>query len=384
VTVHRDRVIAGTGQRGLVRADCGLERARADTMAVVSRILVLLVGLAGCERVLGIDHFGVADGGAPADTPPDGPICFTGLVKSCLQPTMTSVEIFGSIDTSSDARCAMFTQTNGPELCIISGDTVTVSGATTVVGARPLVLEAATTLQVDATLDASTVTGGQIGAAAQAISCASDAPLGKNGAGGGSFGSVGGDGGTGSPAGPVITPTIVRGGCAGGGDGFFVIGGDAGGAVYLQAGMRIAISSTGAVFASGAGGVAGGGQSGAGGGGSGGMIGLDAPTIDVVGIVAANGGGGGKGGDANAGSVPGESGHDGSTLQYSTPASGGTQGATGGGRGGDGAAAELVAQGGVGAIANGAGGGGGGGGAGVVWVHGSIAGGQISPAPSLH
>jgi hypothetical protein len=352
----------------------------------------------------------------------DGRVCFgQGLVQVCLDsapgPAVTLPGAMNPLDTTVDGNCTKIVpQTSGPELCVIAGTTVTVSGSFAAIGARPLVLIGAETIIVSGTLDVSSkIAGGsRKGAGANDLGCTAGGN-GKNDAGGGgggaggSFGTVGGTGGSGdlndnglpvgvatggAPGATQTTPVVLRGGCKGsaGGAGADVdvgitggVGGDGGGAVYLIAGNMITISGSGNVFASGAGGSvnagAGGFEQGAGGGGSGGMIGLDAPAIQVQGRIAANGGAGAGGGANNGGALGG----DGTTTMWDKRAIGGAGDTTpgAGGDAGDGGAgstfnATTNLTGGSGDAA----GGGAAGGLGLVWTYGTVTGGTtISPVP---
>lgn len=364
----------------------------------------------------------VPDDTAPPQPPTDAaPPCFnTGLLgKLCLLAVPgADVTLSTPINTSTIATCTQTlsqagSPTASPELCVITGKTITVQGTVNVTGSRALVLVAMTTLSVPAgaALDASSATASpqRMGAGANLGPC--DAPSrpqdsagGAGAAAGGSLSTQGSDGGDGNVGGnPLSTakggnagkiqqaPTLLRGGCPGGKGGNSAMmnggaGGNGGGALYLLAGSSITIA--GDVFASGGGGDGGGAESGGGGGGTGGMIVLDAPvvatgaSITITGRIAANGGAGASGGGGQAGGSPGR---DGTTTSWSTAAAGGGGAGTGGG-GGPGTAVNATnpANGGNSA----GGGGGGGGGLGVVTIYGTVSGGvdgkTISPAPTVH
>jgi hypothetical protein len=305
----------------------------------------------GCSKLLGIGSFGFADGGGgitgdvatTGDGGHTGPTadarqCFGSLAQLCLtSPPSGNVVIAAAIDTSSDPRCATVAQPTGPELCVISGGAVQVTGTVATSGARPLVVVAGSTLTISGTLDASSTVAGAVGAGADPAECSAPTPpaAGTGGGGpGGSFGAVGGAGGDsqfgGSSLPAAAQPlSYVRGGCAGSDgtvDARFGLGGAGGvagrggGAIYLVAGTQIGIS--GSVFASGAGGSTGGGYSGGGGGGTGGMIAIEAPTVDLSGATIAANGGGGAGGDSALG--PAGPGADGTTTTPNAAASGGS------------------------------------------------------------
>jgi hypothetical protein len=341
---------------------------------------------------------------------PDAQLCFgSGLVKVCLSSAPNRALSYPAgtlLDTTGSANCTQtMAQVGGPELCIIAGTTVTIGDTLTVIGSRALVLVATDSLTVSGALDVSSTGGGRRGAGANQGNCANpsvgaDDTGGAGGGGGAGLGTVGGTGGTGDlndngpPAGQGRggvagaageALTVLRGGCRGGDGGAGDMqhrspGGDGGGAVYLIAGNAIHIS--GDVFTSGAGGGATAGalgaEQGGGGGGAGGMIGLDAPSLEILGRVVANGGAGGGGG----GIVGGSPGGDGTTTNWNAPATAGVGGGSiPGGNGAPGTA--IGATGNVDGSSNDGGAGGGAGGLGIIVVHGVISGGtKMSPAPT--
>jgi len=361
-----------------------------------------------------LDSGNLAQGDAFGDAHP----CFGTLVPICLSAIPAkpiSVTAATSLDTSQQNTCTeVIAQPTGPDLCVIAGAAITISGPVTVTGSRPLALVSTDTITLSAagTLDVSSTVGTtphRSGAGANPVACGT-AGLGTSDAGGagggagGSFGTRGGNGGTGdrnsngdppgaAPGGTSVVPAaakVLRGGCPGGsggaGDSFADhrggAGGDGGGAVYLFASRFITID--GAVFASGAGGQsvpnASGSEQGGGGGGSGGMITLEAPIVAVAGVLVANGGAGGGGGARSTGGTPGA---DGTTASWATRAAAGIGGVDpGGGVGGNGAAGSSVSPLDIldGHSSDG-GGGGGAGGAGVIWISGVLSGGtKVSPA----
>jgi hypothetical protein len=345
------------------------------------RALLVVTMLAGCNQILGIGTFELGDGGGRGDdgggdSPDAAPLCGGTLASICVPGPTGPLDLqTDPFDTASDPRCTVVTQTTGPELCVVAGTSVTISGTTHVIGARPLVVIAASTLTIAGTLDASSVrVGPRIGAGADASQCLPGTPptVAIAGGAGGSFGALGGNGGFQGTAGAIQSVMNVRGGCPS----QMAQGprpAHGGGAIYLIAGSTISIA--GGVFASGEGGsgAAAGASAGSSGGGSGGLVALEAPTITVSGTVAANGGGGAGGSTAGLAGAPGG---DGTTTAYSTRASGGVSGGAGGAGGALGT--PTGANGGASI-----GGGGGGGGCGVVWVKGAISGSQISPAPTI-
>ncbi len=349
---------------------------------------------------------------AAPDAPPDTQLVITsdarfclgsGLIQVCLDAEPTTTTALSGVLSTQDAGCLVVTQADGLEVCVLPHRVITVAGAITVTGTRPLVLFASQTITVSSGgIDVSSERNpARVGAGADWAGCPSESTVaadnvgGGGGGGGGSFGIAGGTGGIGNfqqavqaPGGmppAAQTPADVRGGCPGGNGGNGTsansrgIAGHSGGALYLLAGTLITVN--GALLANGEGGGGGGDDGGGAGGGTGGLIGLEAPTITVSALVAANGGGGGEGGDDNVtGGDAGNPGADG-IATTTMPAAGGSGLPAVAGDGGDGAVAALPA--GPGANQQ-AGGGGGGGATGVIYVKGALSGGMFSPAASLH
>ncbi|MDB4954798.1 MAG: hypothetical protein JWO36_2367 [Myxococcales bacterium] len=403
---------------------------------------VLLALVAGCSFSAGnagsgdahlsdaTDATDATDGRIVDDAPIDAPnMCFGTTVHVCLTtlPTGPRALPASPFDTGGTSCDQIVTQTNGPDLCVLAGTTISVSSAFVAIGSRPLVLVATDSLTVSNTLDvSSTIQPRRKGAGANANGCVSTGMVGTSdmggggGGAGGSFGTVGGNGGIGDtnnnfpPAGvapggvaaAAQTPQHLRGGCPGGkgGDGDDPgmnpnaspggPAGDSGGAVALIAHNSITIP--GGVYASGAGGEAtpglsgsnncgltnGGFEQGGGGAGAGGMIVIDAPAITIAGRVVANGGAGAGGGGCQGGT----SGGDGTTASWNARAAAGTGGANAGGNAGNGAQGTAIGMTtNLNGADNGAGAGGGAGGLGVVWIEGALTGGtMMSPAPSAH
>jgi hypothetical protein len=349
---------------------------------------------------------GICVGDEPVPGEAGGELCYgTGLVKPCFPTAPTDVvTLTSSIDTGSSMCSTTVTAAN--DLCVIAGSTIQVPANMTigVTGAKPLVLVATAIVEISGTLDAASHNGAtngfptaQVGAGSNPGGCNMGTPAAAansgGGGAGGSFGGVGGNGGngvgaaaTGGMAGPMLTPTVLRGGCPGqdGINGTFGTGGHGGGAVYLIAGTEIRISGT--LNASGEGGLRGNaGGAGAGGGGSGGMIGLDSPMITNSGTVFANGGSGGQGsGQMTAGST----GPEPTGAGQAAPATSGCSICGEGGRGGARTMAAGNGQNGDSINVGGGntfygGGGGGGGSIGVIKVYGGgTLMGQRSPDPS--
>ncbi len=336
------------------------------------------------------------DGGI--DTPP-GATCYgdqqNGLVKPCFASPLTEdIMLSGNVNTDDGSPQCSTMVSNAAGVCVIAGGTITINGQVNAIGSRPLVLVAATRIDVMARLDAAshrnlaapfqTV---QIGAGSDPTGeCTAGTGPTNGGGAGGSLVATGGTGGgaTGTTGGgmPGATRavTTLRGGCRGqdGAGGNSGTGGHGGGALYLIAETSIVVNAP--INASGEGARGGANtRGGGGGGGSGGMIGLDSPEIMNMSFVFANGASGGEGsGDSN----PGDPGPEPNSAAASPPAAGGSGG--GGDSGGGGAGMGGMANGGNGnnGGATGGGGGGGGGGAGIIRVFRGQLTGSVSPTPS--
>ncbi|HEY0251436.1 MAG TPA: hypothetical protein VGC41_07900, partial [Kofleriaceae bacterium] len=270
----------------------------------------------------------------------------------------------------TDTACMELSPANDA-VCVIGGKTAKFTGTFIAFGSRPLVVLSLTTIDVGGELSVSS-TSVRRGAGSDPANagCTGTDPTADGGGGyGGSFGSVGGNGpgATDGAAGPIITPTTLRGGCPGGAGKPASIAqlGHGGGAVALIA--CTSISVLGSVDAAGEGGGGGAATNGGYGGGAGGMIVFNTPTltVDTTTHIYANGGGGGGGGASMV-----AFGGTGKTAVDETD--GGAFGGGGGGTGGDGGKGDSVLGGhdlldgraGTGGGANG----GGGGGMGVITV----------------
>lgn len=307
----------------------------------------------------------------------------------------------GKMNTTINVTAMVMTQTDGPDVMVMSVNNFTLEAGATldINGTRPLVIAVAGTATIagDIDVDAFLTTpgpGGYIGitdpyCAAAAVGDSGSAGTPAEGGGGGGMGGDGGNGGNigNGPGLAIAIPASVRGGCSGGlgGAGTGATQGSrgaGGGAIQITASTAITVTADASIGAGGGGG--GGGRlayGGGGGGGAGGFIGLDAPTVTVAGVLAANGGGGGGGAsDVTIGSA-------GSTGNTSaTAALGGLGGSPSNvgacPRGGSGAAGGTL----TGAVGNSSacGGGGGGGGAGyiLIWSTGTTVTGTVSP-PAL-
>jgi hypothetical protein len=226
------------------------------------------------------------------------------------------------LDTTNDTSCRPVIQSTGEPVCVIAAASIAIPNALVVRGSRPLVLISGDTITISAIVDASS-TQIRSGAGSQGNNdCGTNgngdsATNGGAGGAGGTFGYRGGfPQGGGSVAGSahaseLVVPLVdVRGGCSGATAGLSTTtggtrarGGTGGGALYLIAGSRIDVTTSGVINASGAGGGGGPIRGGGGGGGAGGLIALDAPTVAVSGQLFARGGSGGSGGsDMTAGS----------------------------------------------------------------------------------
>ncbi len=348
------------------------------------------------------DPDGATDGTAPDSPPPvhdadhvpsDVDAAFAGTADVTLADatidTGTSGMPTSSVQLPNGARFVVTPQDGGgPELAVLEVGSLNVTGTLRVIGGRPLVVVAATTITVDV-IDASAVADapgaggagprqGSGGGGDGGVSGSADA-----GGGGGGFGTAGAAGqssgaatGAAGPAYGSAMLTTLEGGSGGGRSApacQFVRPGAGGGAIQLSADTSITI--TGSVRANGGGGAGGidcnnTGTSGAGGG-SGGAIYLQAPSIAGAGLLLAQGGGGGGGSDVSQQTF-GQSGDDGPDTIAA--ASGGSATGTGvngedntGGAGGyrDADPPALTALSG----SNSGNGGGGGGGVGRIAIH---------------
>jgi hypothetical protein len=330
---------------------------------------------------------------ARVDTPPNATCYGSGLFVECYPPNVPPTNgdaPVGQIDTSDSTKCTrVVQQTNGPELCLRTAKSITISGYVRFKGSRPVVLLATDTITVTSTgtLDVSSfradvAAGGNTGTCNNVGNGNADtspsAVAGAGGGGGGGFGTPGGTGGSsdasGGAAGGTTALTLIRGGCRGGRGGTSSSGaggegGNGGGAVYLIAGGSITVAGT--IKANGSGGSGGPNKAGGGGGGSGGLIAFDTPVLMVTGTVYANGGGGGEGG---GGGQTGEHGSD--PTSYNSRASGGNNLSNGGDGGGGSTFANAGMTGGT--AGNGAGGGGGGAGR-IKIFQASVPAGKLSP-----
>lgn len=364
--------------------------------------LVVALSVAGCRQVLGIEPPSTAASGVDASgtdasgadaAASDGPhqFCYgaAGYQLCFATPPTGDVVLTGSnnkISTNTFTACTAAPTSWGsaqPDVCMIAADTIELTTSLRVTGTKPLVLVAATSIDIAATLDLSNNGAGSAQPQCATINGYSDTSTSNTGGGGagGSLKTQGGAGGYGSGYGvpcPAETNHVpLRGGMAGGGGGDYEAnngggtGGLGGGAVFLAAGSAITVD--GVINVSGGGGAGGTYYGGGGAGGAGGMVALAAPLLSVGGIIMANGGGGGTPGINDAATGYGAS------PSVSSPLDGGSGGTMDQGSGsqpsgghGCGAAAP--------AVAGASGTAGGGGGCGFVLVSGTVTGGtSISP-----
>lgn len=370
-------------------------------MRTLGFALASVVAVSGCNTILGIDDLSLRDGGTPIDGKDPATNCYGGLVRACFTSVPSAALVLAdTIDTGTDPRCTVVTQSAGPDVCAIAGTSITMAGDTVVTGPRALMLVSLGPITVSKKLDASSNTAAnRAGPASNSVLC--DAAVSGNpgngggggGGAGGTFISMGGGGGAGNGTGGGLTTNanapqqamVLRGGCPGGQGGSNVggaggtggAGGNGGGAVYLF-GSSIVITAE--LRASGGGGhhalpV----DAGGGGGGSGGMLVLEAPQITVMapgGQIVAHGAGGGEGSHDPPAGGDGRDDRD----WMSIPSGG--SGVAEAGNGGNGAFGSTAAtNGSTGGGGGAAGGGGGGGGTGAVRFRGQLGGVQISPPP---
>ena len=342
------------------------------------------------------------------DAPPSANArCFQqAFVPICLDPAPTNdLMLDGDINTTTDATCSLIQIQTGtaPDVCVIAAKTITIQAGHVLraTGKRPLALVATDSIDVEGTIDVSSIHGQPRGAGGDTGSCmvadnggsvssTGGVDGGAGGAAGASFKAVtGGMGGNGDLASggkttaPVSSGDRLRGGCSGGRGGLIGtdvvsggIAGHGGGAIYLLS-DKIQIGAMATINASGAGGSAPKARGGGGGGGSGGMIAVESTistTIMMGAKLYAIGGGGSSGGSNASPGVPG--------LEATGPMDTGTAvDNKGGGNGGAGAIGNGHDGGNFNAQLCG-GGGGGGGGVRICWHGSAIASNpNIQPSP---
>jgi len=381
-------------------------------------VWLLALAASGCRAILGIDEPTVIDGGgdAPAFCASWHPALFTPCSLGAPMPALalapgqyrydtttaggTLFELRPGVAPTALRESALTLRlADDSEIAVLSVDSLGVAaGATlTVVGRKPLLVVSWSTIAITGAIDAGShivltdaarhIAGTDMPGAGANVACGGNTGRtgddandlgGSGGGGGGGFQGTGGSGqlggNPGAPGGtggaPAPTP-LLRGGCPGGTSGAAgtsavqpaspgsrAVGGAGGGAIRLAAYDSIMVA--GSINAGGAGGAGAPLNSacGGGGGGAGGYLGLEAPTVAILGALTANGGGGGGGGGAND---FGNEGTDGKVDR--TAAAGGPASTSGCGRpGGAGSVAALL-DGTNAATRSACGGGGGGGGA---------------------
>jgi hypothetical protein len=348
-----------------------------------------------CQTATGVCD-GELDGGIDGDPNVDARTCFgveaVPFHEMCIpmgQDLAPMVTLPSMIQTGGvSADCTYVDQADPgrmkPALCVIAADRITIDNTVRVIGTRPLVLLARTSLSITATgiLDVAGHAADNTspaGANEPACSQLAGGPVvGSSGAGGGPGGTFRSQGGAGGPNGggvvvsaPAVSggPLLLRGGCRGGNGGVNGtanggISGHSGGVVYL---LSPSFDIAGTINASGGAGR-GSAASGAGGagGGSGGMILLwstKAITLASTAQIFAVGGGGGSGGPNGGTGAAGDDPDGPTSPATSTPVGGGP------GAGGSGSLGAPGNAGTGGIVASGPnGGGGGGGGVGYIGV----------------
>jgi hypothetical protein len=315
----------------------------------------LLLALTGCSfepgRLTGEGDGGVVptgDGGGTGDDvstmptpltvshvdPADAAPGTAALALTANATIDTNARVISGVTLPAGVTFDHVAQPNGPELAVLRVGSFDIAEAVQirVTGSRPLVVIAATTINVTGMLDAGArraVPGAGGGPHDQphtgrGVPGANDGGAGNSGGVGDSGGSGGGHGtvgaGGGGGGGPIGDPKITIAGPAGGaahgtpelavlrGGGAGGVGspcmtepgGSGGGAIQLSAFEMITVDGT--IHVGGGGGGRGyrcpttGGSGG--GGGAGGAIFLEANAITLGGTLAANGGGGGSGADS--------------------------------------------------------------------------------------
>jgi len=366
-------------------------------------------GASGCpmpdgEVIVGEDAD--IDMGPPADAR----LCYgTATFSFCLTGPAQSPLMFmnaSAFDTSPNASLSpaclsaqptdWTTTNNNPDACFLVGTSITIDGALSVSGSRPLVLVSASTITINANLDGASHRDGtdSTGPGAPFSGCPSytvmpaGAGNGGGGGAGGSFMKLGGVGGTGDMTGNAggapttgagTNPFVLRAGCngqAGAGNNSGSTG-KGGGAIYLVASDSITVATGVMINVSGGGGGLPGRDDGGSGGGAGGMLLLDAPVINSTGAFFFANGGGGSSGATNTGSGSATDG-----LDPASATAGGVGGPAPNGAGSGGTGWKHAdTAGGAGMPSTTAQFGGGGGGGGGGWIQANVATGATSSPP---
>ena len=259
----------------------------------------------------------------------------------------------GTIDPGLDGTCsAIVTQTNGPDICVVRADTISIASTVTVVGPtgsepnRAIAFVADHDLVMSGTLDLSahgtahgpgggTLISGVPGTATSGGGGAGAFTTGGNGAN-----DTNGNGGAGGAATGTPLPALMGGANAGSCSGTCVtlhpFGGAGGGAVMLASCLET-VTMSGSIVTSGGGGqgarlnITGSAILAPDGGGAGGNVVIAGAGVQVTGSLFANGGGGGGGCNNQTGGVcPGGTGADGPAAVAAAAGGAAGTGATGG------------------------------------------------------
>jgi len=373
---------------------------------------VLVLALTGCSfnpgQLAGDGDGGVdptGDGGSAGDDASPTPLVVSHVDPADADPGTDALALTANATIDTNARTISgvtlpagvtfehVAQPGGPEVAVLRVGSLDIAAAAQirVTGSRPLVVIAATAINVKGTLDAGArraVPGAGGGphdqphtgrgvAGANDGGAGGSGGVGDSGGSGGGFGTVGGGGGGGG--GPISDPKITIAGPAGGaahgtpelavlrGGGAGGVGspcmtepgGSGGGAIQLSAFETITVD--GVIHVGGGGGGRGyrcpstGGSGG--GGGAGGAIFLEANAITLGGTLAANGGGGGSGADS-PNSLDGIFGADAEAAASAAPGAAQVNGGIGGAGGAGGWRDADAVKGADTGYANGGGGGG--------------------------
>jgi hypothetical protein len=356
----------------------------------------MLLLVAGCRSIFGIEDPAIATGDANVDAASDGTdgngcTSFSSVFDTCTLPagiampgsataysTDTGLATINGTTTVAMPHMTIATAMGSLDVVSLTSFVEDADGVLRITGVLPVAFAAVGEVEIPGRIDLS---AGGAGTGCDATGTGDNgvvqASAGDGGGGGGNV-ELGGNGGGGDDHatlshGGVAQPAGLHGGCAGGHGGDAAAGaGLGGGAFYLVAASSIAI--TGVIDASGGGGKGAGIPHGGGaGGGAGGLLALEAPEVTVSGQLDATGGGGGGGADSIAAGLAGKLGSTGG---------GGGNGASGnvGGRGGNGVASAAAGTMGLPA----AGGGGGGGAVGRITITSPtlMNTGSVAPPPS--
>ena len=179
---------------------------------------------------------------APIDAPIDAPpmACTPGYMNLCNEPppsiALTLAAGTTTINTDTDARCRVYPQAGGPEICLLYYTRIEIPAGATVVatGGRALAMASTSELLLDGTIDVGAVRARAQRPAGALVTCpgatAPEEDLGGGGGGaGGSYATAGGAGGMGDSdngrgndgtanggvPGSAVAFSLLRGGCPG-------------------------------------------------------------------------------------------------------------------------------------------------------------------------